>query len=224
VSRERTAGTVLVSHRKRTVGWIAGGALAATVAGVTGCSSDSDPAADKKPTASSSSAADAENAENAEKGKQKDGSAAQPSAGGQSTAEGAVAAWVTAVIKGEPKQACLLMGEPATDSSPARAGTAERCDSDDPEVRQMQDSLGEFRTSFMPEPPTDDPKVEVAAVQATGGKAVVPAKKVTVEGKTLDKIILSHSTGVEAGQLDVNMESTKIDDSWYVTNLDFNIG
>ena len=210
-----------MSHRKRTVGWIAGGAIAATVAGVTGCSSDSDPAADKKPTASSSSAADAENAD---KGKQKDGSSAQPSAGSQSTAEGAVAAWVTAVIKGEPKQACLLMGEPATDSSPARAGTAERCDSDDPEVRQMQDSLGEFRTSFMPEPPTDDPKVEVATVQPAGDKAVVPAKKVTVEGKTLDKIILSHSTGVEAGQLDVNMESTKIDDAWYVTNLDFNIG
>ncbi|MFC8662757.1 hypothetical protein [Streptomyces sp. NPDC057199] len=213
-----------MSHRKRTVGWIAGGALAAMAAGVTGCSGDSDPAADKEPTASSSSAADAENAEKTDKGKQKDGSAAQPSAGGQSTAEGAVAAWVTAVIKGEPKQACLLMGEPATDSSPARAGTAERCNSDDPEVRQMQDSIGEFRTSFMPEPPTDDPKVEVATVQATGDKAVVPADKVTVEGKTLDKIILSHSTGVEEGQLDVSMESTKIDEAWYVTNLDFNIG
>ncbi|MFI6277244.1 hypothetical protein [Streptomyces sp. NPDC050988] len=210
-----------MSHRKRTVGWIAGGALAVTLAGVTGCSGDSDPAADKEPTARSSSAADAENAN---KGKQKDGSSAQPSAGGQSTAEGAVAAWVTAVIKGEPKQACLLMGESATDSAPARAGTAERCDSDDPEVRQMQDNLGEMRTSFMPKPPTDNPKVEVATVQPTGDKAVVPAEKVTVEGKTLDKIILSHSTGVEEGQLDVNMESTKIDDAWYVTNLDFNIG
>ncbi|MEU5344901.1 MULTISPECIES: hypothetical protein [unclassified Streptomyces] len=210
-----------MSHRKRTARWIAGGALAASVAGVTGCSSDSGSAADKEPTASSSSAADAENAN---KEKQKDGSAAQPSAGGQSTAEGAVAAWVTAVIKGQPKQACLLMGEEATDSSPARAGTAERCDSDAPEVRQMQDNIGEFRTSFMPEPPTDNPKVEVATVKATGDKAVVPADKVTVEGKTLDKIILSHSTGLEAGQLDVNLESTKIDDAWYVTNLDFNVG
>ncbi|MGP3922297.1 hypothetical protein [Streptomyces sp. 8N616] len=58
----------------------------------------------------------------------------------------------------------------------------------------------------------------------TGDKAVVPAGKVTVDGQTLDKIILSHSTGVEPGELDVKIDATEIDDSWYVTNLEFNIG
>ncbi|MGP4007693.1 hypothetical protein [Streptomyces sp. 4N124] len=192
------------------------------VAGVTGCSNDTGSAADKEPAASNSTTADSEKAK---KGKQQDGSAAaQASAVRQSTAEGAVAAWVTAVIKGQPKQACLLMGEPAADSSPARAGTPSRCNSNAPEVRQMQDNIGEFRTSFMPEPPTKDPKVEVATVPVTGDKATVPADKVTVDGQTLDKIILSHSTGLESGQLDVKVESTKIDDAWYVTNLDFNVG
>ncbi|WP_151483952.1 hypothetical protein [Streptomyces albicerus] len=192
------------------------------VAGVTGCSNDTGSAADKESAASSSTTADSEKAK---KRKQQDGSAAaQPSVVRQSTAEGAVAAWVTAVIKGQPKQACLLMGEPATDSSPARAGTPARCNSNAPEVRQMQDNIGKFRTSFMPEPPTNNPKVEVATVPVTGDKAMVPADKVTVDGQTLDKIILSHSTGLESGQLDVKVESTKIADAWYVTNLDFNIG
>ncbi|NGO08281.1 hypothetical protein G5C60_11720 [Streptomyces sp. HC44] len=192
------------------------------VAGVTGCSNDTGSAADKEPAASSSTTADSEKAKKRE---QQDGSAAaQPSAVRQSTAEGAVAAWVTAVIKGQPKQACLLMGEPAADSSPARAGTPSRCNSNAPEVRQMQDNIGKFRTSFMPEPPTNNPKVEVATVPVTGDKAMVPADKVTVDGQTLDKIILSHSTGLESGQLDVKVESTKIADAWYVTNLDFNVG
>ncbi|WP_420907363.1 hypothetical protein [Streptomyces scabichelini] len=196
--------------------------MAAMVAGVTGCSNDTGSAADKEPAASSSTTADSEKAKKRE---QQDGSAAaQPSAVRQSTAEGAVAAWVTAVIKGQPKQACLLMGEPAADSSPARAGTPSRCNSNAPEVRQMQDNIGKFRTSFMPEPPTNNPKVEVATVPVTGDKAMVPADKVTVDGQTLDKIILSHSTGLESGQLDVKVESTKIADAWYVTNLDFNVG
>jgi hypothetical protein len=213
---------MLVSHRKRTVGWIAGGALAATIAGLTGCSSDSDSAAAKTPTASSSTATDGEEPD---EGKKKDGStASKPSAGDQSTAEGAIAAWVTAVIKGQPKEACLLMGDPAADGAPAQASTSAKCNSDDPEVKRMQDNLGKFRESFTPEPPTDNPNVEVAKVPATGDKVTVPADKVTVDGQTLDKIILSHSTGLEAGQLDVNVESSKIEDAWYVTNLDFNIG
>lgn len=211
-----------MSHRKRTVGWIAGGALAATIVGVAGCSSESDSAADKKPTASSSAAADGEETEAGEK--KDDSAASEPSAGDQSTAEGAIAAWVTAVIKGQPKEACLLMGEPAAEGAPAQAGTPAKCNSDDPEVKQMQDNLGSFRESFTPEPPTDNPKVEVAKVAATGDKVMVPADKVTVDGQTLDKIILSHSTGLGAGQLDVNVESSKIEDAWNVTNLDFNVG
>lgn len=116
---------MLVSHRKRTVGWIAGGVMAVTIAGVTGCSSDSDSAADKKPTASSSAAADGQETE---EGTKTDGPAAsKPSVGDQSTAEGAIAAWVTAVIKGQPKEACLLMGEPAAEGAPAEAGGALEC-------------------------------------------------------------------------------------------------
>ncbi|MET7454373.1 hypothetical protein ABZT03_21305 [Streptomyces sp. NPDC005574] len=202
------------------MGWMAGGAVAMAVMGLAGCSDSESPVADKTPSAATSRAADA--------GSPADGASADASApstkADQSTAEGAVAAWVTAVIRNQPQQACLLMGEAATGSSPARAGTRSTCDTAAPEARQMKKSLGRFRTSFMPEPPTDDPKVDVADVAATGGKALVPADDITVDGKTLDKIILSHSTGVTAKQLDVKVHSTKIGDAWYVTDLDFDIG
>ncbi|WSQ07038.1 hypothetical protein OG604_04430 [Streptomyces sp. NBC_01231] len=207
------------SNRSRTVGWAVGATLVATVAGVTGCSNDTDSAADEKPSASSSTTS------GAQKGKKGDESkATQPSAARQSTAEEAVAAWVTAVVQGKPKQACLVMAEPATSSSPAEVGSPSKCDSNTPEVRKMQKNIGQIRTSFTPKPPTSNPEVEVAQVPVTGGKAVVPADKVTIDGQSLDKVILSNSTGVKPGQLDVNVESTKIDDAWYVTNLDFNIG
>ncbi|MFI6931019.1 hypothetical protein [Streptomyces sp. NPDC050287] len=217
----RVLGTVLLSHRNRTIGWIAGGALSAVI-GLTGCSDSSDSTADKGTAASSSPAPDAETSAQE---KPEDASApSQASAADQSTAEGAVAAWVTAVVKGEPKDACLLMGEAATGSSPARAGTEATCDGDTPQAQQIEKNIGQFRKSFTPEPPTDDPKVEVARVPATGGKAVVPADKITVDGQRLDKIILSRSTGVKSGQLDVKVQSTKIGKAWYVTDLDLNIG
>ncbi|MGW1287005.1 hypothetical protein ACWDBD_16105 [Streptomyces sp. NPDC001118] len=194
------------NYRNKAVRWIAGAALVATVAGVTGCSKGTDSAADKKPTASRSTAA------------------SPPSATRPSTAEGAAAAWVTAIIKGRPKQACLVMASPAADASPARVGTPAMCNSNTPDVRKMLDNVGKFRASFTPKGSTGDPKVDVAQVPVTGDKAVVPADKVTVDGQTLDKVILSNSTGLKPGQLDVKIESAKIDGAWYVTNFDLHVG
>ncbi|MDN3059030.1 hypothetical protein ABZ654_36125 [Streptomyces hygroscopicus] len=210
------------SYRNRTIGWTAGAALVAAVVGVTGCSNDTDSAAEKKPTASSSTADGAK--ETQKERASDDPAASQPSGTRQTTAEGAVAAWVTAVIENRPKQACLVMAEPATGSSPARVGTPSLCNGNTPEARKMRDGIGRFHASFTPKRSTGDPKVEVARAPVTGGRAVVPAEKVTVDGQTLDKVILSNSTGLKSGQLDVKMESTKIGGAWYVTNLDFNVG
>ena len=210
-------GVVLVDQRARRVGSIAGAAVAAVVV-LAGCSSDSEPAADKKPSASDSPAADADKPDD-----QASASAQAPDVD-RTTAEKAVATWVTAVIKGQPEQACLVMAEPATDSAPAQVGSAEKCGEDAPERKEMEKNLGQFRESFTPQPPTDDPKVEVTQAPATGDQVEIPADKITVDGQTLEKIVLSHSTGVEEGQLDIKVQSSKIEDAWYVTNLDFNIG
>lgn len=205
------------SYGSKTVRWIAGAAVVAAVVGVTGCSKEAESSEGKKPAANSSTAAGSE-----EKG---GGSAAsKPSAPRQATTEEAVATWVTAVIKGQPKQACLVMAEPASGSSPAQVGTPSRCNSDAPEVRKKQENVGKLRAAFTPKQSTGDPKVDVAKVPATGDKAVVPADKITVDGQTLDKVILSNSTGLKPGQLDVKVEATEIKDAWYVTNLDMNLG
>ncbi|MEU8969398.1 hypothetical protein AB0D11_08980 [Streptomyces monashensis] len=185
---------------------IAGAALVVIAAGVTGCSKGTDSGAHEKPTAGGPTASSASSATR------------------ESTAEDAVAAWVTAIVEGRPRQACLVMAFPATDASPARAGTPAMCDGNTPEVRKTLDTVGRLRTSFTPKGSTGDPQVTVAQVPVTGDRAVVPADRVTVDGQALDKVVLSHSTGLKPGQLDVKTESTRIDGAWYVTDFDLHIG
>ncbi|MFF3484645.1 hypothetical protein ACFYXC_15430 [Streptomyces sp. NPDC002701] len=209
---------VLVDQRARRVGSIAGAAVAAVV-GLAGCSSDDgDSAADKKPSASSSPEAGAEKSGD-------DSPASSPASSvDRSSAEKAVAGWVTAVIEGRPEDACLLMAEPAAGSKPAQVGDEATCGDGAPQRKQIEQSIGQFRESFTPEPPSEDPKVEVTKAPATGDTVKIPAEEITVDGQTLDKIVLSHSTGVTADQLDIKVQSSKIEDAWYVTNLDFDIG
>ncbi|WP_039936758.1 hypothetical protein [Streptomyces himastatinicus] len=205
------------SYKRKTVRWIAGAAVVAAVVGVTGCSkkAESDSGVKKKPASSSSGA-----------GAKKGAGAAdsQPSKPRQATAEEAVASWVTAVVKNKPKEGCLVMGVPAHGSTPAKVGSPERCDSDAPDIRQMHKSVKMYHKSFTPKQSTGDPKVEVAKTPATGDKVMVPADKITVDGQTLDKVMVSNSTGVKQGQLDMKVEASKIKDAWYMSNLDFNIG
>ncbi|MFH8468431.1 hypothetical protein [Streptomyces sp. NPDC017991] len=206
-----------MDQRTRRISSVAGVALAAVVA-LGGCSSETDSGSEEKSTASGSPAAD-------EKKPDSDASASAPaSAADRSTAEGAVAAWVTAVIKQQPEEACLVMAEPAKGSTPAKVGSAQTCGDDAPDRKQIDATVKQLGESFTPEPPSADPKVEVAKAPATGDTVEFPADKITVDGQTLEKIVLSHSTGVTADQLDIKVQSSRIEDSWYVTNLDFDIG
>ncbi|MGC5562352.1 hypothetical protein ACPYPG_05845 [Streptomyces sp. FR-108] len=206
-----------MDQRARRVSSIAGATLAAVVA-LGGCSGDTDPSPEKKSTASGSPAADAKKPDS-------DASASSPaSAADQSTAEGAVAAWVAAVVKQQPEEACLVMAEPAKGSTPAKVGSAETCGEGAPDRKQIDATVKQLGESFTPKPPSADPKVEVAKAPAGGDTVEFPADKITVDGQTLEKIVLSHSTGVTADQLDIKVQSSRIEDSWYVTNLDFDIG
>ncbi|MER5936895.1 hypothetical protein ABT121_06170 [Streptomyces sp. NPDC001928] len=210
------------NYRKKTSGWIAGVALVAAATVLSGCSDNGGDgeAVKDKPSAQGSGAADQDKGGTEGNGKE----TPQSGAGAHSTPEEAVATLVAAIIEGDKKQACLVMGTPATGSKPAKANTEAICESDSPEVKQMGDMLERFRTSFTPKESSGDPQVDVADVAETGGKAVVPADKITVDGQTLDKVILSHSTGLEDGQLDVKFDATEIDGPWYVTNMDFGVG
>ncbi|PSM42553.1 hypothetical protein C6Y14_15215 [Streptomyces dioscori] len=116
------------------------------------------------------------------------------------------------------------MAEPAEGSTPAKVGSEETCGDGAPDRKQIDATVKQLGESFTPEPPSVDPKVEVAKAEVTGDTAEYPADKITVDGQTLEKIVLSHSTGVTADQLDIKVQSSRIEDSWYVTNLDFDIG
>lgn len=200
---------------RRTGGLLTGGLLTAALVGLTGCSDGTDSTeADDKPTASSASTARPTPTP----------TAAQDTSAAQSSPEEAVAAWVTAVVKGDAEQACLLMAEAGTGSSPAVIGSAETCADDSAQGRQIKQSVGQFKESFTPDPPTADPKVEVTEATPTGDKATYPADKISIDGQTLADVIVSNSTGLKPDQLNVSVESSKLNDAWYVTNMDFDIG
>jgi len=184
--------------------------------GLSGCSDGTEPGEGQKQSASGSPVGDTRESSDA---------VASPASGvDRSSAEMAVAGWIAALIKGDIEQACLLMAEPADGSEPAQVGSEKRCGYDAPERKRMEATLGRFKESFTPDPPSDDPKVEVTQAPGTGDKVTVPASKINVDGQALDKIVLSHSTGVTQDQLAIKVESSRIEDSWYVTNLDFNVG
>jgi hypothetical protein len=210
--------------RSKASGWIIGLALAAPA--VTGCNNA---AGDPAPKPAASSATDSTAGAGAATSQPSGGSGqstvqpsggggqstVQPSGGGgQSTVQAAVGTWITAIINGDAKQACLVMAK-----SPTEALTAKTCKSGAPELKQVEGLVTQLRQTFTPANSTGSTKAEVADVPLTGDKAVVKASEVTVDGQTLDKIVLSKSTGVQ--KADIKFDAAKIDGVWYVA--DFNI-
>ncbi|MEV0639997.1 hypothetical protein AB0I77_34665 [Streptomyces sp. NPDC050619] len=194
--------------------WIAGAGAVVAMSVVTACSDDST-AQQAEPGSSSSSTAEAGTpTPTPTKGQTAD----------QSTVQGAVAGWVTAIVQDRPKNACLVMGTPATSSSPARANTEATCSGSGSQAKKMEQQIHSLHASFAPESSTSDPKVTVAKVPVKGKTAVVPGKQVTIDGQTLTAIVLSHSTGVQKGDVGIKIEATDIDGSWYVTNLNLSVG
>lgn len=205
-----TTGTVCVSDRTKQVGWVAAGLLAAAV-GLTGCSSEDGSTTDAKATTSNSASPQAPSAS----------ASASSSTADRSSPEATVAAWVTAVVKGEVEQACLLMGE---EGPPPTTGSEETCADDSAQGKRIRKSIGAFQESFTPASGAENPSVEVTGAPADGDRARYSADEITIDGRTLEDVILSNSTGLEKGQLEVGIESSKLDDEWYVTDMAFDIG
>jgi len=146
---------------------------------------------------------------------------ASNTASGTSTAEKALAKWIGAVVSADYTQACTVMAD--TEETPPKTFSAATCASDDPVVKQLEPVLTGLHTSFAPDNAPNPPKVEVTGPAATGDSATITADKVSVEGQTLDDIVLAHSTGVKPGQAKISFGLTKIKDSWYVTDFHLNI-
>jgi hypothetical protein len=148
--------------------------------------------------------------------------AAEPDkAGRPATGQLVLADWVGAVIAGDYKRACTDMAD--TSVTPAKVYTAATCDPADAKIKTMERVLKGLREAFTPANSTGKPDVKVTGPAPAGDSATIAADKVTVNGKTLDEVVVANSTGVKPGETKITFGVTKIDGGWYVTdfNLDF---
>lgn len=140
---------------------------------------------------------------------------------GAPTAEQALAQWIGAVVSGDFDQACSVMAD--AEQTPPKVFSPETCAGQDETMKSVRKVLDGLRTAFTPDNAANPPKVEVAGPAATGDSAKIAADKISVEGKTLDDIVLSHSTGVQPGQTNITFSLQKLEEAWYVTNFDLKI-
>ncbi|WP_326950172.1 hypothetical protein OG439_16165 [Amycolatopsis sp. NBC_01307] len=147
--------------------------------------------------------------------------AAADAKSGAPTAEQALAQWIGAVVSGDFDQACSVMAD--AEQTPPKVFSPETCAGQDETMKSVRKVLDGLRTAFTPDNAANPPKVEVAGPAATGDSAKIAADKISVDGKTLDDIVLSHSTGVQPGQTNMTFSLQKLDEAWYVTNFDLKI-
>ncbi|GAA1728722.1 hypothetical protein GCM10009680_82330 [Streptomyces yatensis] len=114
---------------------------------------------------------------------------------------------------------CLLSAVPGGGSTP-KAATSQTCNASMTE--KLGPGLDSMSQAFSPQNASGKPTVKVDAPTPKGDEAVVPASKITVDGKPLRAIMLSHSNGDDPKSFKSNVETDKIDGKWYIG--DFNMG
>jgi hypothetical protein len=204
----------IATSKKTAAHWIAGVCLVAAMPVVTACAGNSTKAKDAGDSSVPRSTHSAAKAS----------TSPSESASDQSTAQAAVATWVTAIVEDRPKKACLVMATPANDGSPAKANTAAMCNGNGPKARQTKQRLHSLHTSFTPAQPKNPPTVKVAKVSVSGKTATVDGEQITVDGQTLKAIVLSHSSGVKENEVGVKIKAAGVDSRWYVTDLGLSVG
>ncbi|MFR9725197.1 hypothetical protein ACL02R_17790 [Streptomyces sp. MS19] len=191
---------------------------------LTACSDDGDPAPaeDVRETAASDEegAGSEDGADDAAEEETGGDAAEDGAADAQATAQDVVAGWVTAVIDNRPEDACLLMALPAEDGGDPEVGTAETCAEGGP----MHSQLTGLAETFTPADAAGVPTVTVTGEPESETSATFPIEQIDVGGQTLQEVVLSHSEGVSAEDVDMSVEAGAFDGVWYVTDLGLSIG
>jgi hypothetical protein len=130
------------------------------------------------------------------------------------TSPGAVLAdWMHQVVRGDYTAACQDMRQPGLSASRSQT----ECVSSQGRV-----ALNALHANFT----TDGirPATPISAVaHVTGTSATVGGGDVNVAGKTLNSLIIAHSTGVNGKNFDIGFDLTRMDGKWYVTNMNMNV-
>jgi hypothetical protein len=98
------------------------------------------------------------------------------------------------------------------------------CEGDSPAAEQARQGVSAFHASFTPRDAGASPVVEVAESPQSGGTAAFDGQQVTVDGQTLEDVVVANSTGVEPGRIALGIVATEIDGRWYVTDLSLSFG
>ncbi|GAA0896873.1 MULTISPECIES: hypothetical protein [Streptomyces violaceusniger group] len=88
----------------------------------------------------------------------------------------------------------------------------------------MAPGLKSMSKAFSPRNASGKPTVKVDAPTPKGDKAVVPAAKITVDGKPLRAIMLSRSHGVDPKSFTAKVETAKVNGKWYIGDFDMDSG
>jgi hypothetical protein len=150
--------------------------------------------------------------------------ASQSPSAAKATVQDVVGKWVAAIIAGNHVEACQLMGHAASATSAPKAMDANACQGNGAEAQQAEQVVKRLRESFTPKQTSGAPKMQVAEVPVTDNTATVSGDDVSIDGQSLTAVVLSNSSGIEAGQLKLEIEAANIGGSWYVTGFDLSIG
>ncbi|WP_405806262.1 hypothetical protein [Streptomyces sp. NBC_01187] len=211
----------LRNSKKRAVGLVAGTCLVAVAPFVSGCTDDKKDDSGKAKPSRTKAAEDS--SRDAGSSKARPG-AGQGKFGKASSAQEAVTRWVTAVVENKPDEACEVMVVSPGGTSDAEPKAVGKCGKDEAEAKEAKKRLSRFHTTFTPEQPRNPPQVNVGAVRPSGSTAKVDGERITVDGQSLNAIVVSNSQGVEKGQVDVQVKVSRVENGWYVTDLGLSVG
>lgn len=155
-------------------------------------------------------------------------SAASGAPDNAATAAQGLSDWVAAVVDGDYTKACRDMAAPAAGatSGPLHPAAAADCTPNSTPVAGEPSpvtELHDLHTSFTPADAAGPTVVHINGVAPTGSTVTVHANQIVIDGKTLTQIVVSHSTGVTAANLDISFEMAKIAGSWYVGDMTFDV-
>lgn len=146
------------------------------------------------------------------------------------TAHGVLADFVAAIVDKDYSRACLDMAAPTSSAtnSPLKPATATQCSAGataSADGVSPLDSLRALHESFTPKNATGQAMVSVSGGDASGSNSpiTIHANQIAVDGQSLLKVVVSHSTGVTTSNADLSFVMTMVGGAWYVSDMNIDI-
>lgn len=170
------------------------------------------------------------------------GTAGDGAGASKSSPSAVLASWLTNLIEGRYSAVCdesVWVQMPSGAASPSWLPTSSQTyPSSAPSVadcsditkpiiegQSLQSALSRERAAFgLESAVAGKVSVHVATIHPSGDSVRIDARRVTVGGQRLDKIVESHTTGVDASQFDLTFPIERLGGSWYVGEFDMQLG